>query len=152
MSTSSLITKNMEAVIGSILEWNSVRVEPGAIEQFSAAIGDRNPIYYMRPEKVGDKLEEALIAPPTFLRSISPAILQLPDGARFSRIVDGGSRWQYFLPIRAGDRITYTVNLQSLSEKEGKTGPMLVAVYLIEYSNQNNSLVANQENTLIRFK
>lgn len=142
----------MEAVVGSILEEKTVLVETGSIEKFSAAIGDPNPIYYRGSETTGDRMNDRVIAPPTFLRALSPAILPLPDAERFTRIVDGGSSWQYFMPIRAGDRISYTVLLKSLSEKEGKAGPMLLAIYLIQYRNQNDSIVAHQENTLIRFE
>ena len=66
-------------------------------------------------------------------------------------MLDGGSAWEYFQPVRPGDRITAVARLESLTEREGRLGRMLFAVYVIEYTNQSGAPVATQRNTLIRY-
>ena len=104
------------------------------------AIGDDNPRYR------GD----APIAPPTFLRSVGLAIPTLPEADRVPRVLDGGSEWTYDAAVKAGDVITYTTELESLAERQGRMGAMLFATYRTEYVNQNGKIAATQRNTVIR--
>ena len=114
-------------------------VERGAVERFAQAIGDDNPAY---PD----------VAPPTFLRSVDRAVPDLPDGDALPRVLDGGSAWTYHVPVRPGDAITIATKLETLAEREGRMGPMLICTYLTEYTNQRGELVATQRGTLIRME
>ena len=127
----------MQAVVGVKGEAQQAAVERGAIERFAQAIDDENPLF---PD----------IAPPTFLRSLGRAIPTLPDGESVPRALDGGSEWTYGAPIRAGDTITFSTQLEQLVEREGRMGPMLLATYLTEYVNQDGEVAATQRNTTIR--
>ena len=133
----SIITPAMQAVVGIRGEAQQAAVERGAVERFARAIGDENPLF---PD----------IAPPTFLRSLGRAIPTLPDGESVPRALDGGSEWTYGAPVRAGDTITFSTQLEQLIEREGRMGPMLLATYLTEYVNQNGEVAATQRNTTIR--
>ncbi len=127
----------MQAVVGAKGEAQQSAVERGAIERFAQAIDDDNPLF---PD----------IAPPTFLRSLGRAIPTLPDGESVPRALDGGSGWTYGAPVRAGDTITFSTQLEQLVEREGRMGPMLLATYLTEYVNQSGEVAATQRNTTIR--
>lgn len=133
----SILTPAMQAAVGADGEPQSALVERGAIERFAAAIGDPNPVY---PD----------VAPPTFLRSVGRAIPPLPDGESAPRALDGGSEWTYGEPVRPGDVITSVAMMESLVEREGRMGPMLIATYLTRYENQRGELAATQRNTIIR--
>lgn len=133
----SLLTEKMSATIGIYSEPEHAVVERGAIERFAAAIGDGNFSY---PD----------IAPPTFLRSVGRAIPEIPDSQSVPRVIDGGSEWTYGAIVHAGDVITYTSKIESMTEREGRMGPMLIIIYVTDYSNQDNEFVASQRNTLIR--
>ena len=132
-----LLTPAMQDAIGRDGEPRTVLVERGAIERFAAAIGDDNPAY---PD----------IAPPTFLRSAGLAIPPLPDSDAVPRALDGGSEWTYGEPVRPGDAITLVTQMESLIEREGRMGAMLIASYLTRYTNQRGELAATQRNTVIR--
>jgi len=132
-----ILTPAMQAAVGADGEPQSALVERGAIERFAAAIGDPNPAY---PD----------VAPPTFLRSVGRAIPPLPDGESAPRALDGGSEWAYGEPVRPGDVITSVATMESLVEREGRMGPMLIATYLTRYENQRGELAATQRNTIIR--
>ena len=68
-----------------------------------------------------------MVAPPTFCRSMGSPIpnVQARHARREFRGLDGGSDWEYFQPIRPGDRITVQSKLVDLREAEGRLGPMV---------------------------
>jgi hypothetical protein len=127
----------MYAAVGVIGEQKTAIIERGAIIRFAEAIGDTNPAY---PE----------VAPPTFLRSLGRAVPDLPDAGSVPRALDGGSEWTYGPPVLAGDTVHTVTTLDSLREREGKMGGMVIADYITQYVNQHGETVATQRNTVIR--
>jgi hypothetical protein len=123
----------MYAAVGVIGEQKAAIIERGAIIRF----GDANPAY---PE----------VAPPTFLRSLGRAVPNLPDADSVPRALDGGSEWIYGPPVLAGDTVHIATTLDSLREREGKMGGMIIADYVTQYVNQHGETVATQRNTVIR--
>ena len=127
-----------------------MEVEKGAIVKFAEAIGDDNPLWtdeiIARKGKYG-----GLIAPPTFLRSIRIDRPELPFDLPFTRLLDGGSDWEYFQPVRVGDQITAKSEITDLQERAGRMGLMIIMTNLITYINQFQEVVATQTNTSIRY-
>ena len=128
----------------------TVEVEKGAIIKFAQAIGDDNPVFNdeiaARNTRYG-----GLIAPPTFLRSV---IVERPEYTfemPYDRLLDGGSEWEYFEPVRAGDRITAVSRITDMSERTGRMGLMVITTYVITYRNQFDQVVATQASTSIRY-
>jgi acyl dehydratase len=139
MTESSIVTPAMLRGVGFAGEPRTVAIERGAIVRFAAAIGDPNPAY---PD----------VAPPTFLRSVGLAVPPLPDAESVPRVLDGASEWTYEAPVRPGDTITFSTVLDSLKEREGRMGAMLIVDYRTEYVNQRGELAATQHNTVIRMR
>ena len=54
----------------------------------------------------------------------------------FSRGLDGGSEWEYFLPVRPGDTITVTQAIIDFTEKHGRLGTMLIETRQNSFVNQ----------------
>ena len=152
MSTaSSFLTDEMrQQAIGQESEPRVLEVEKGAIIKFAQAIGDDNPIYNdeaaARASRYG-----GLVAPPTFLRAAVAARPDLPFEVPFDRVLDGGSDWEYFEPVRPGDRITAVSRIEDINERNGRIGLMLIQTIVITYTNQFNQVVATQTNTSIRY-
>ena len=125
-------------------------VEKGAIQRFAEAVGDPNPLWndegQARKSRYG-----GVLAPPTFLRSVRPEAPSLPFGVPFERLLDGGSDWEYFEPVRAGDRITAVVRIADVSQRSGRLGPMLFTVTETTYTNQLGEVVATQRSTSIGY-
>ena len=99
----SVITQEMKEAVGIESEATTYTVEKGAIVKFAQAIGDDNPLFNdeqaARMSRYG-----GMIAPPTFMRSLiskSPPSFKNP----YSAALDGGSEWEYFEPVRPGDRM-----------------------------------------------
>ena len=67
------------------------------------------------------------------------------------RVLDGGSDWEYFHPIRPGDRIAATSQFASFDVKQGRMGSMLFIGVAIIYRNQFDEVVATQRQNRILY-
>ena len=127
-----------------------VEVEKGAIKRFAEAVGDPNPMW--NDEAAAQKGRYGgMVAPPTFLRSITLERPSLPFDVPFDRLLDGGSEWEYFEPVRPGDRVSAVAEIVDVSEKSGRFGTMLFTVIVTTYTNQLDVVVATQRSTMIRY-
>ena len=151
MTQESVITPEMRAAIDVESEPLTHDVEKGAIIKFAEAIGDTNPIYNdevaARKSRYG-----GMVAPPTFLRSINAGPLKVDFRNPYSANLDGGSEWEYFEPIRPGDRITVTTMIADIYERAGRLGNMLFVVRETKYVNQFGNTVAKQRTTGISYQ
>ncbi len=144
--------------IGKTISSTTCEIEKGAIARFAEAVGDPNPLYwdeeYARKSRYG-----SIIAPPGFFGwpvkrsgelSANP-IFQGPNLAKagYSRILDGGIEWEFFKLTRAGDKLTVTIEIKNIMEREGRTGKMVFMAREITYTNQNGELVATARQTTI---
>lgn len=152
MSTpTSFLTEEMQRqAIGTESAPVTMEVEKGAIVKFAQAIGDENPVYTDEAEARKTRYG-GIVAPPTFLRSITGVRLELPFDLPFQRLLDAGSDWEYFQPVRPGDRITAVACLTDIRERTGRLGLMVFTITKITYRNQFDEVVATQTNTLIRY-
>ncbi len=145
-----LTVEMREQAIGTESEPLTMEVEQGAIIKFAQAIGDENLLWNdqaaARKTRYG-----GLIAPPTFLRSCRLDRTELPFDLPFNRLLDGGSDWEYFQPVRPGDRSTAVSRLTDLQERPGRLGVMIFMTSLITYRNQFDEVVATQTSTSIRY-
>lgn len=136
-------------------------VEKGAIKKFADAIGDRNPLYwdeeYARNSRFG-----SIVAPPGFFgwpikwKSAMPFFSELRQEvidtiakAGYSRILDGGIEFDFFLPIRAGDILASVSQVASIQERETKSSKMILSTVESTYTNQNGDVVAKARQTMI---
>ena len=146
----SAITQEMRDTIGVESEPITHDVERGAIVKFAQAIGDANPLF--NDEEAARKTRlGGIVAPPTFMRSLisNPApSFKNPYPAN----LDGGSQWEYFHPVRPGDRITVTTKLAELFERPGRLGNMLFSIRETNYVNQFGQRVAVQRTTGISYE
>ena len=152
MSTSApILTEEMrQQAIGLENSPVTMEVEKGAIIKFAQAIGDANPLFNDEVEARRSRYG-GLIAPPTFLRSIESVRPKLPFTLPLSRLLDAGSDWEYFEPIRVGDRITATGKITDVSERTGRLGVMVFQTTVVTYRNQLDQVVATQTSTSIQY-
>ena len=147
----SIITQEMRDAIGVESNPLTHEVERGAIVKFAQAIEDPNPVFNNEVAARNTRYG-GLIAPPTFLRSMSPGPLTVELPIPYPESLDGGSDWEYFEPARPGDRITVTTKIVDLYERQGRLGNMLFIIYEIKYVNQFGSVAALQRRTNIRYQ
>jgi len=147
----SFLTDEMiKKAIGQKSAPRTIDIEKGAIIKFAEAIEDDNPVYNdemaAREGRYG-----GLIAPPTFLRSVGVDRPEYPFDMPFGRLLDGGSDWEYFHPVRAGDRITAISEIADINERNGRMGLMIITSIVVTYRNQFDQVAAIQTSTSIRY-
>lgn len=145
-----LITDELRSVIGVESEPLTHEVERGAIIRFAEAIDDPNP-FYQDEVKARSSRHGGVIAPPTFFRSLRPGPSRVQAQSPLPRVLDGGSEWEFFEPVRAGDRITVTTKLADVARRTGRLGPMIIMTRETRYVNHLGQLVAIQRSTGISY-
>ncbi len=150
MSEESVITDEMRAAVGVESEPGVWPIERGAIEKFANAIGDSSDLY-TDEAAARETPAGGVIAPPTFLRLLAPGAHKAAYAMPYVEVLDGGSEYEYHVPIRVGDTITSTVTLVEIFEKPGRLGLMLFRVHEFRYVNQYGQLVATQRSTSINY-
>ena len=150
MPDESVISDEMRAHLDVESDPITYDVEKGAVIKFARAIGDDNPLF--QDEKAArNGPHGGLIAPPTFLRSLTAGEAKSVFPRPFPNNLDGGSEYEFFEPIRVGDRITVTRAIVDLNERQGRLGTMLFTVSETRYVNQFGQLAATQRTTGISY-
>jgi hypothetical protein len=138
VSATASVIDRLRARIGVDAPPTEAAVEAGHLRRFAEAIGDPNPRWLTE-------------APPTFLVALAPASLHLAEAEEYGRgWLNGGNRFEYLEPVRAGDRITATGRVVDVYEKSGSSGTLLFIIFETDYVNQRGALVARLRGTMIR--
>lgn len=153
MTAESLLTPELLAFIGKPM-WDAetTLVREDDILRYQEALGDTLIIR---------EADGVLRAPPLFLpafhhggvigddgRRRKPGEIDLP--VKVKRRLMAGCKVEFGVSIRAGDTITATTVIESLTEKQGANGPMLLIVTATEYRNQQGDLNRVERWTVIR--
>ena len=139
-----------KSLIGREGPGSSATVEAGRIQRFAEAIEDANPLWNDQVQARRSRYG-GIVAPPTFLRTISAAVPSVPELSALTRVLDGGSEWNYFEPVRPGDTITAVSRIMNLAQRTLRIGPAVFATVEVTYTNQYDQKVATQRSTLIRY-
>ena len=136
-------------------------VEAGAIRRYAEAVGNGN-LLYRDVEYAGRSRYGGIIAPPGFFgwptkrvaastglpEIVADLQRALADGG-FTRILDGGMAYEFLLPVRAGDTLAVSYRVKGITEKQGKSGAMMVCDFETTYINQDGNVVARSNQTFI---
>ena len=145
-------------MVGLVSEPVMYKVEEGAIERFANAVDDPNPLHrdaeYAKKSRYG-----GIIAPLGFFgwplkgkavgsdRNLGEVIAKHMG---LSQGLDGGTEYEYFLPVRAGDTLTAYTKMTDIVERGGQGGRKMVFVTRENrYLNQSGDLVAIAKATSI---
>ncbi len=138
MAATASVVERLRAKIGAPGPQVLATVEAGHLRRFAEAIGDRNPRW-------------ANEAPPTFLVALAPASMHLAEAEEYGKgWLNGGNRFDYFAPVKVGDRIAASGRVADVYEKEGSSGNLLFIIFETDYVNQDGHLVARLKSTAIR--
>ncbi|MFC1847976.1 MaoC family dehydratase N-terminal domain-containing protein [Chloroflexota bacterium] len=156
-----MISEGVKQFMGKVAPPIVREVEKGAIRRFADAVGNENTLY-SDEEYAGRSRYGGIISPPGFfgwpMKTVASStglpdiIADLQEALRdegYPRILDGGISYEFFLPVRAGDTLVASPKIQSITEKEGKSGLMLICDFEMTYLNQNGDVVARSNQTFI---
>jgi hypothetical protein len=138
VSTTASLVERLRERIGVTAPATEAIVEAGHLKRFAEAIGDPNPRWSSE-------------APPTFLIALAPVSLHLAEAEEYGKgWLNGGNRFEYFEPVKVGDRITATGRVADVYEKTGGSGSLLFIIFETDYVNQHGRTVAKLRGTAIR--
>ncbi|TET57884.1 MAG: hypothetical protein E3J50_00750 [Dehalococcoidia bacterium] len=157
MAEGSLITGELRRLIGVPSEAIVFRIEEGAIQRYAQAIGDPNPLYN-DPDFASKTKHRRLMAPPGFTgwpvqvgRPTEKLVESLVRAGAPPRILDGGVEFEFIEPIGAGDVLTATPKIASITERETRLGKTMFTTAEITFVNQEGIAVLRSRSTLIQF-
>ncbi len=135
--------------------WNE-EVEKGTVKKWAIVNRDLNALWldeeYARKSRWG-----GIIAPPLFLFSVTEGLRFPPyladeaekQGIHFDHLVNAGCQWEFFEPVRPGDKISFKTILADVYEKQGKRGKLVFIVDETTYTNQKGQIAATNRGTVI---
>ena len=123
MTEESVITEELEGMVGVEAEPEVFKVEAGHIRRFAEAVGDPNPLWsdveYGTRSRYG-----SIIGPPLFL--IDAGMIKMGD--RLMQVkcplpgfLNAGTEVEFYQPMKVGDEITTVAKVTDLQEKTGKS-------------------------------
>ncbi len=155
----SLITDEMQAQIGKESETTTLEVDKTSVRMFARSVGYTDPVYYDE-EAAQAAGYRSLPAPPGYLgtpifdpnrRSERPAQAAMEPRRPLKRVLNGGTDIEYLADICAGDILTSTSAVDSIVERPGRLGEMLITTTKTTYRNQGGEVVAIMTGTGIRY-
>ncbi|MBI3744205.1 MAG: MaoC family dehydratase N-terminal domain-containing protein [Chloroflexi bacterium] len=131
--------------------------------RFAFAVDDLNALYFDEAYAKANGLP-GIIAPPLFAlaathEDVPLHRLQVDGIARsesqaaiykhFKRVVAGGTEYEFFQPLRPGDRLTAERGVGQIFQKEGRSGTLTFVESISTWKNQRGEKVAVQRFTSI---
>ncbi|MBE0481284.1 MAG: MaoC family dehydratase N-terminal domain-containing protein [Dehalococcoidia bacterium] len=158
MAADSGVMAELRQFIGTVTAPGLNEVERGAIRRYAEAVEDPNRLYSDFEYAAGSRFG-GLIAPPGFFGwplKVSTAAMEVMAPvfetvlkAGLFRILDAGVEYDFFLPVRADDILTWYARFADASEREGKAGRMVFLTMELVYLNQNGDTVARRRQTFL---
>ena len=154
----SVITEEMNAAVGVDGPESVSEVTTTGIRMFARAVGYSDLIFYDEDEAKRRGYRD-LVAPPGYLgtaRYRPAGGGQAPPGAGglnipYKRVLNGGTRYEYFEPVVAGDVIASRTRISELREREGSLGPMLIIYRETTYTSQDGAVVVKMYGNTIHY-
>ncbi len=111
-------------------------IEAEALSEFSLACGETVPRYT-------DPNDSDFQAAPSYAARFHGR-RQMPEGfpVDLATSFDGGKSVEWKAPIRPGDSVVARSHIHDIFEKTGRSGGMMFIVHRMEFSNQDDQLVA----------
>ena len=156
MTEGSIINDELKKLIGTSTDPVIFKVEEGSIQRYAQAIGDPNPLFnevgYAQKSKHG-----RVICPPGFLgwpvNTTAYDPLKLPASLIMAgaplMVLDAGIEFEFLEPVGAGDVLTFTAKIAEMTEKEAKSGKMLVTTIETTWINQNGDVAVKGKSSMI---
>lgn len=159
----SLIDPEAAAQVGSVVATASGEVNRRDWQRWAAAVGDHNPLWF-DPDYARDHGYRDVICPPLFVQYAILGVTALGDlradgssGAvtgsmafpRAPRRMAGGESTTFHLPAYHRDQIDLVRTVDSIVEKEGRSGKFVLVTWRSEYRNQDRALVAEATTSMI---
>jgi acyl dehydratase len=163
MAEGSLIPDDVAARVGTVAATAIGEVNRREWQRWAVAVGDENPLWfdaeYARAHGYAD-----VVCPPVYLQyavlGVTPMARLRPDGSSGAangnltfpdapRRMAGGERTEFLRPAYHRDEITMVRTIESIVEKQGRSGRFVLVTWATAYTNQRREVVAQATTSMI---
>jgi acyl dehydratase len=159
----SLIDAESASRVGTVAATATGEVNRRDWQRWAAAVGDHNPLWF-DPEYARAQGYRDTICPPVYLQYAVLGVTALdglrPDGSsgaasgslafpRAPKRMAGGENTRFFGPAYHRDQIEMVRTIESIVEKEGRSGRFVLVTWRTVYRNQRHELVAEASTSMI---
>lgn len=159
----SLIPEEAAASIGTVVATATGAVVKRDWQRWAVSVREDNPLYF-DDEYAREHGYAAEICPPLYLQyatlGVTPLNTLREDGSsgaasgnlqfpRAPRRMAGGESTTFLRPSYDGDVITSVRTVESIVEKQGRSGRFVLVTWKTEYTNQRRELVAAATTSMI---
>ncbi|MEI6136851.1 MAG: MaoC family dehydratase N-terminal domain-containing protein [Chloroflexota bacterium] len=156
----SIVTADMQAMIGREVDEGLSEVTTTGCRLFARAVGHTDPIFYDDAAARG-RGYRGIVAPPGYLGTSvdhpeRPSSGTIPTPITemhipYRRILDAGTSYEYLQPVVAGDVIASRSQITRYEERIGSIGPMLITYHQTSYTRQDGTMVARMFGHVIHY-
>ena len=157
----TLLTLEHQAWIGTAITFRSDVITASEARRFVAATGDGTP-FYPQPEDAGSDQAGAPVPPMLYYAATRPFARTsdvLEDGTvaehrpmiGTGQTMGGSVEIEWFRDLVVGDRLTGVRTLTALTEKTGRTRSFVVATWVTDYFDAEDTLVVRESYEQILF-
>jgi hypothetical protein len=158
----SVITDEMRAAVGKKSSPTTLEVDKTGCRMFARAVGHTDQIFYDE-EHAKSKGYRSIVAPPGFFGTPlfkpggptgDPSELgsqRRGPAIPYKRVLNGGTDYEYFETVCAGDVLTARSKISGYQERTGSIGPMLITTRETTYTNQDGKVVGKMYGTVIQY-
>jgi acyl dehydratase len=152
------VPEPLKKLIGQVVATSVNLIEQGAIQRYSRAVGDSNPLYNDVEYAVNTRWGR-LMAPPAFvgwpvgadsfdmIKFVEKLIgLGAPSG-----LLDGGIEYEFCTPVGTGDILLAVVKILNIEGRETRMGPTMITTVESTFTNQNGAVALIMRNTFLNF-
>jgi acyl dehydratase len=159
----SLIDDESASRVGTVAATATGEVNRRDWQRWAAAVGDHNPLW-LDPEYARAQGYRDIICPPLFLQYAVLGVTALdglrPDGSsgamsgslafpRAPRRMAGGESTSFLGPAYHRDEIEMVRTIESIVEKQGRSGRFVLVTWRTVYRNQLDELIAEATTSMI---
>jgi hypothetical protein len=151
--TSESTRREFSGQVGTVVDEVAFEVERGKIAEFSRAIRGQDPVHTDRREAQRRGLSDVAATATHVVvagHHRSQAALLETLGLELSRVVVGGTSWEYSRPLVAGDSLTGRRVVTADATKTTSSGSTLRVITLqTEFRDQHGRLAVRQLETIL---
>lgn len=163
MTDDTLIDPESAARVGTVAARATGEVHRLHWQRWAAAAGDHNPLWFDADYARASGYDD-VICPPLFLQYAVLGVASLeglrPDGssgavsgglafARAPRRMAGGEATMFHLPAYHRDDVEMVRTIESIAEKDGRSGRFVLVQWQTTYRNQRGELLAEATTSMI---
>ncbi len=163
MSEQSLIDDESASRVGAVAATATGEVNRRDWQRWAAAVGDHNLLWF-DPEYARAQGYRDIICPPLYLQYAVLGVTALdglrPDGSsgamsgslafpRAPRRMAGGESTSFLGPAYHRDEIEMVRTIESIVEKQGRSGTFVLVTWRTVYRNQRDEMIADATTSMI---